>query len=83
MVFGTLADLVFDELRLDGLDRRVTLAVRERQTPRLNNFGLAITYFGSHNFLLPATLAVCGILHGAAAVSPRSSSRGRSPAASL
>lgn len=62
MVFGTLADLVFDELRLEGLDRRVTLAVRERQTPRLNNFALAITYFGSHYFLLPATLAVCGIL---------------------
>jgi len=62
MAFGTLADLVFDELRLEDLDRRATLAVRERHTPGLDGFALAVTYFGGHTFLLPATLAVCAIL---------------------
>jgi membrane-associated phospholipid phosphatase len=62
IAFGTLADLVFEDLRLEGLDRRMTLAVRERHTPGLDGFALAITYFGSHIFLVPASLAVCAIL---------------------
>lgn len=62
IVFGLLANLVFDELRLENLDRWATLAVRQHHSPGLDGLALAVTYFGGHGFLLPATLAVCGIL---------------------
>ncbi len=60
--FGLLATLIFDELRLESLDRWATLAARQHHSPGLDGLALAVTYFGGHAFLLPATLAVCGIL---------------------
>ncbi|HEY3172759.1 MAG TPA: phosphatase PAP2 family protein [Thermoanaerobaculia bacterium] len=61
-LFGLLARDVFLTARAGPLDRDVTLYVRGLQTPARDYFALTATFFGSHLFILPATLVVAGIL---------------------
>jgi undecaprenyl-diphosphatase len=62
VLFGSLADEVFEVHGEGTLDRRVTVAVRALQTPSRDALALAITQLGSVVFLMPATLAVAGTL---------------------
>jgi undecaprenyl-diphosphatase len=61
-LFGLLARDVFLTARAGPLDREVTLFVRGLQTPGRDHFALIVTFFGSHLFILPATLVVAAIL---------------------
>ena len=61
-LFGLLARDVFLTARAGPLDREVTLFVRGLQTPARDHFALIVTFFGSHLFILPATLVVAAIL---------------------
>ena len=62
IVFGLLAREVFLTARAGPLDREITLFVRGLQTPTRDNLALVLTFFGSHLFLIPATLLVALIL---------------------
>jgi undecaprenyl-diphosphatase len=62
VVFGLLAREVFLTARAGPLDRDVTLFVRGLQTPARDHFALVATFFGSHLFLIPATLVVAALL---------------------
>jgi membrane-associated phospholipid phosphatase len=62
IVFGLLAREVFLTARAGPLDREITLFVRGLQTPTRDNLALLLTFFGSHLFLIPATLLVAFIL---------------------
>jgi len=62
VLFGSLADEVFEVHGGSTLDRRVTEAVRALQTPSRDALALAVTQLGSWRFLMPATLAVAGTL---------------------
>jgi undecaprenyl-diphosphatase len=61
-LFGLLARDVFLTARAGPLDREVTLFVRGLQTPGRDHFAILVTFFGSHLFILPATLLVAAIL---------------------
>ena len=58
IVFGLLAREVFLTARAGPLDREITLFVRGLQSPLRDNLAIILTFFGSHLFLIPATLAV-------------------------
>ena len=62
VVFGLLAREVFLTARAGPLDREITLFVRGLQTPTRDNLAIVLTFFGSHLFLIPATLLVAFIL---------------------
>jgi len=62
VLFGALAVEVLEEERLSALDRQVTLAVRGYHAPGLDRFVRAVSFLGGLAFVLPATLAVCGVL---------------------
>jgi len=62
VLFGRLADEVFEVHGEGTLDRRVTAAVRALQTPSRDAVALAVTQLGSWRFLMPATLAVAATL---------------------
>jgi undecaprenyl-diphosphatase len=64
IVFGLLAREVFLTARAGPLDRQITLFVRGLQTPTRDNLALVATFFGSHLFLIPATLLVAVALRG-------------------
>jgi undecaprenyl-diphosphatase len=64
IVFGLLAREVFLTARAGPLDRQITLFVRGLQTPTRDNLALLLTFFGSHLFLIPATLLVAAVLRG-------------------
>jgi undecaprenyl-diphosphatase len=61
-LFGLLARDVFLTARAGPLDREVTLFIRGLQTPGRVHFAIFVTFFGSHLFILPATLVVAAIL---------------------
>jgi membrane-associated phospholipid phosphatase len=71
-LFGMLAREVFRTPTTRRLDREVTLAVRELQSPANDRLARIATFFGSHLFILPATvLAMTGLVrkgHRASAV---------------
>ncbi|MEP6470402.1 MAG: phosphatase PAP2 family protein [Acidobacteriota bacterium] len=62
VVFGLLAREVFLTARAGPLDREITLFVRGLESPFRNNLAILLTFFGSHLFLIPATLAVAFLL---------------------
>ena len=62
IVFGLLAREVFLTARAGPLDREITLFVRGLQTSTRDNLAIVLTFFGSHLFLIPATLLVAFIL---------------------
>ncbi len=62
VLFGVLADEVFEVHGRATLDRRVTASVRALQTPSRDAIALAVTELGSWRFLVPATLSVAGTL---------------------
>ena len=55
-LFGFLAREVFRTPDTRAFDREVTLAVRELQSPSNDRIARAVTFFGSHFFVLPATI---------------------------
>jgi membrane-associated phospholipid phosphatase len=62
VVFGLLAREVFLTARAGTLDRGITLLVRGLQTPTQDNLAIVVSFFGSHLFLIPATILVALIL---------------------
>jgi undecaprenyl-diphosphatase len=62
VVFGILAREVFLTARAGPLDREITLFVRGLQTPMRDNVAFVLTFFGSHLFLIPATILVALVL---------------------
>jgi membrane-associated phospholipid phosphatase len=62
VLFGVLADEVFEVHGQGTLDRRVTAAVRSLQTPSRDALALAVTELGNWRFLVPATLSIAGTL---------------------
>jgi undecaprenyl-diphosphatase len=57
-LFGILAREVFRTSDTRDFDRGVTLAVRELQSPWNDRIAEAVTFFGSHLFVIPATLLI-------------------------
>ena len=66
VVFGLLAREVFLTARAGPLDREVTLFVRGLQTPFRDNLAIVVSFFGSHLFLIPATILVALVLRARA-----------------
>jgi undecaprenyl-diphosphatase len=62
IVFGLLAREVFLTARAGPLDREITLFVRGLESPFRNNLAIVLTFFGSHLFIIPATLVVAYVL---------------------
>jgi undecaprenyl-diphosphatase len=62
VAFGLLAREVFLTARAGPLDSEITLFVRGLQTPTRDNLALLLTFFGSHLFLIPATVLVALVL---------------------
>lgn len=62
VAFGLLAREVFLTARAGPLDSEITLLVRGLQTPTRDNLALLLTFFGSHLFLIPATVLVALVL---------------------
>lgn len=58
VLFGLLADSVFDLHGSTPFDREVTLAIQGFQNPARDRLARDVSFFGDHRFLLPATLAV-------------------------
>lgn len=58
VLFGFLAREVFATARTSALDFEITLSVRALHTPELDRAARAATFFGSHLFLVPATILV-------------------------
>ena len=61
-LFGVVARDVFLTARAGPLDREATLFVRGLQTAGRDHFAIFVTFFGSHLFILPATILVAVIL---------------------
>jgi undecaprenyl-diphosphatase len=57
-LFGFLASEVFRTTDTRAVDREVTLAMRELQSPSNDRIARIVTFFGSHLFILPATVVV-------------------------
>jgi len=57
-LFGFLASEVFRTTDTRVLDREVTLAMRELQSPSNDRIARTVTFLGSHLFILPATAVV-------------------------
>jgi undecaprenyl-diphosphatase len=62
IAFGLLAREVFLTARAGPLDRQVTILVRGFQTPFRDNLAVLVSFFGSHLFLIPATLLLALVL---------------------
>lgn len=61
-LFGFLAREVFRTADTRAFDREVTLAVRELQSPSNDRIARIVTFFGSHIFIIPATLLMTLLL---------------------
>lgn len=61
-LFGFLAREVFRTTDTRAFDREVTLAVRELQSPSNDRIARIVTFFGSHMFIVPATLLITVLL---------------------
>jgi membrane-associated phospholipid phosphatase len=57
-LFGFLAREVFRTTETRAFDREVTLAMRELHSPSNDRIARIVTVFGSHLFVLPATVVV-------------------------
>jgi undecaprenyl-diphosphatase len=57
-LFGLLAREVFRTTDTRAFDQAVTLAMRELQSPSNDRIARIVTFFGSHFFVLPATVLV-------------------------
>ncbi|HEY6064960.1 MAG TPA: phosphatase PAP2 family protein, partial [Thermoanaerobaculia bacterium] len=57
-LFGFLASEVFRTTDTRVFDREVTLAMAELHSPTNDRIARTVTFFGSHYFVLPATLLV-------------------------
>lgn len=64
LLFGLLADEVFEVSGASALDRGVTLWARRLPVPGGVSAVRAVTFLGDSTFVYPATLAVAGILAG-------------------
>lgn len=62
VLLSMLLDEVFEISTPTPLDRAVTLAMRNLQTPALDRFFRRLTDLGDFRFLTPATLVVSGVL---------------------
>jgi len=62
VLFGLLADSVFDLRGSTPLDREVTLAIEGFHAPARDRLARAVSFLGDHRFLLPATLVVTAAL---------------------
>jgi membrane-associated phospholipid phosphatase len=62
ILFAGLADHVFDLHGTTPFDQSVTAAVEQFHGPAHDRAARAITVLGGHDFLLPATIVVVGIL---------------------
>ncbi len=62
VLFGILADEVFEVHGRNPVDREWTLAVRPYQTPARDALARSVTSLGDARFLVPATLAAAGTL---------------------
>lgn len=58
VLFGFLAREVFATARTSDIDREITFSVRALHTSALDRAARAVTFLGSHLFLVPATLLV-------------------------
>ncbi|MEO8348500.1 MAG: phosphatase PAP2 family protein [Acidobacteriota bacterium] len=58
VAFGFLARGVFSTARTGPLDREVTISIRALHAPALDRVARFLTFFGSHLFLIPATVLV-------------------------
>ncbi|MDQ5858122.1 MAG: hypothetical protein M3542_07605, partial [Acidobacteriota bacterium] len=58
VVFGYLAREVFATARTGPIDQRITLSARDLHNSGLDRAALVATFFGSHLFLIPATVLV-------------------------
>lgn len=58
VLFGILAREVFRTTDTRDFDRGVTLAVRELQSPGNDRIAEGVTFFGSHVFIIPATILI-------------------------
>lgn len=63
MLFGILADEVFEVHGQHPLDRRLTLAVRGFQRPTRDALARSVTTLGDARFLVPACLATVAVLY--------------------
>lgn len=63
VLFGLLAREVFRTPEARSLDRAVTLAVRELQSPAVDRFARITTFFGGFLFVAPAAILVTAALH--------------------
>lgn len=61
-LFGFLAREVFRTAEARTLDREVTLAIREVQSPSNDRAARIVSFFGSQFFILPATVLASGAL---------------------
>ncbi|HLN81029.1 MAG TPA: phosphatase PAP2 family protein [Thermoanaerobaculia bacterium] len=61
-LFGFLVREVFRTTDTREFDREVTLAVRELQSPSNDRIARIVTFFGSHLFILPATVLITLLL---------------------
>jgi len=58
IAFGFLAREVFSTARAGPLDREITISIRALHAPPLDRAARALTFFGGHLFLIPATILV-------------------------
>jgi undecaprenyl-diphosphatase len=58
VLFGLLAREVFTTARTGPLDREITISIRALHAPPLDRAARTLTFFGSHLFLIPATILV-------------------------
>jgi len=58
VLFGLLAREVFSTTRTGPLDREITISIRALHAPPLDRVARVLTFFGSHLFLIPATILV-------------------------
>ena len=63
ILFGMLADEVFEVRGANPLDRRITLAVRGLQIPARDALARSVSLLGDARFLIPACLATVGVLY--------------------
>lgn len=61
-IFGLLAREIFSTARVGPLDQRITLSAPYLHNSNLDRAALTATFFGSHLFVLPATILVTAAL---------------------
>ena len=62
VLFAALADSIVDLHGQTPLDQQVTAAIEEFHSPARDRAARAVTFFGGHSFLFPATVVVAAAL---------------------